>query len=688
MAGANKFHSLSHPLISFWFAVDPTISALVQEEEMATTPRVPKEPTDVAPTGEASDNLVAPAAATARVRRESASSHSRRSSNPDLPNGVSIKDLLAAGTLEESDEQSDSANGSSSPRKDAIGEGDKEGGSGNSKTSLENGKEKDKKRVSFQFLKLLKGSKEKDKEKEAEKKERKEQKAAEKAAERERKGSSTSSAAALSPRDVTSDVPAPEETTAANGTLAVPKRIKKKGILKSSRQNSVSSLPEENIDDIADAIADDANAPPKKKRKKSSKKVSFGGGGGGSAEDEEPKKSPNGTRQRSSSFAVPSGKEGSSKPKKAKAETLPTLQLPKGGGKNKRERYGRREWKSEAHLNGGLLVENPYKLRTGEVIPAPELPQPLPKADGKAKVLDDLVKHENPMKHFCSVTKIGEGTFGEVFVGTDRRTLEKVAIKKMDLHDNYEEDLISEIEMLQVCQHSNIVKLIDSYKWGDDLWVVMEFMGGGSLTEILEQFKHIRLTEGQIALICYESLKALEYIHRNHRIHRDIKSDNVLLTTDGLIKLADFGYTVQLTEAKNKRNTTIGTPYWEAPEVITGDSYDTKVDIWSLGIMIMEMAEGEPPYMDLPPLTALRLIVVDGIPPLNDAKWSQDLRDFVSACLTVKVDRRPSASDLLRHPFISRTAQKEEISGLIKVVRQLKKSDSGDVASMLKRQSL
>jgi serine/threonine protein kinase len=118
--------------------------------------------------------------------------------------------------------------------------------------------------------------------------------------------------------------------------------------------------------------------------------------------------------------------------------------------------------------------------------------------------------------------------------------LEKVAIKKMDLNDNYEEDLVSEIDMMQLCKHPNIVSFIDAYKWGDDLWVVMEYMGGGSLTEILEQFKHIRLTEAQIALICFECLKALDYIHDNHRIHRDIKSDNVLLTADGLIKLGAY----------------------------------------------------------------------------------------------------------------------------------------------------
>lgn len=316
------------------------------------------------------------------------------------------------------------------------------------------------------------------------------------------------------------------------------------------------------------------------------------------------------------------------------------------------------------------------------------LPKPLPKGETSKKSLDDLVKKLNPLKQFCSVTKIGEGTFGEVFVGTDRRTLEKVAIKKMDLNDNYEEDLVTEIEMMQQSDHSNIVKYIDAYKWNDDLWVVMEFMDGGSLTEILEQFKHIQLTEPQIALICFETLKALEYIHNDHRVHRDIKSDNVLLTNSGQIKLADFGYTVQLTEKKDKRNTTIGTPYWEAPEVITGDLYDTKVDIWSLGIMAMEMAEGEPPYMDLAPLTALRLIVVDGIPALNESKWSCEFRNFVSSCLMIKVEQRATATTLLRHEFLKKACCQEEIAKVIKKVRNIKKKDGGDVAALLKRQSL
>jgi len=267
--------------------------------------------------------------------------------------------------------------------------------------------------------------------------------------------------------------------------------------------------------------------------------------------------------------------------------------------------------------------------------------------------------------------RIGEGTFGEVFPGLDIYTLEKVAIKKMNMADNYEEDVISEINMMATFAHPNIVKYIGSYKVSNELWVVMEFMGGGNLTEILELHKILPISEEQIAHIIFESLKALEYIHSLHRIHRDIKSDNILLDTGGTIKLADFGYTVQLTEAKTKRNTTIGTPYWEAPEVITGDMYDSTVDIWSLGIMAHEMAEGEPPYMDLPPLIALRLIVVDGIPTLPNT-YTPLFRDFIESCLQINSKMRAISQELLRHPFLLKACPKDDIKKLIRQAKDLK----------------
>uniref|UniRef100_A0A6B2LBC7 Protein kinase domain-containing protein n=1 Tax=Arcella intermedia TaxID=1963864 RepID=A0A6B2LBC7_9EUKA len=259
---------------------------------------------------------------------------------------------------------------------------------------------------------------------------------------------------------------------------------------------------------------------------------------------------------------------------------------------------------------------------------------------------------------------------------------EKVAVKIMALDNNYEEDLITEIDMMNTLKHPNIVKYLSSYKVGNDLWVVMEFMGGGNLTSILELHAQLNISEECIARIMLESLRALEYIHSLHRIHRDIKSDNILLSLSGNVKLADFGYTVQLTESKNKRNTTIGTPYWEAPEVITGDLYDAKVDIWSLGVMALEMAEGEPPYMDLPPLTALRLIVVDGIPPLSP-KFSQQLRDFVQACLEIKSSQRASAQELLRHPFLLKSCNLDGVKKLILQAKEIQKQQEDNLAVFL-----
>jgi len=306
----------------------------------------------------------------------------------------------------------------------------------------------------------------------------------------------------------------------------------------------------------------------------------------------------------------------------------------------------------------------------------------LPKANNQKKTLEDLVSPEDPHKIFVNVKKIGEGTFGEVFGGLDIRSLEKVAIKKMDLTENYEEDLITEVDMMDTLKHPNIVRYISSFKVENELWVVMEFMGGGSLTDILELHKHLEIKEEYIARVMLESLKALEYIHSLHRIHRDIKSDNILLDTNGAVKLADFGYTVQLTEAKNKRNTTIGTPYWEAPEVITGDLYDAKVDVWSLGVMALEMAEGEPPYMDLPPLTALRLIVVDGIPPLGD-KFSKHLRDFVGCCLEIKTVLRATTQELLRHPFLLQACPPEGIKKLLREAKEVKKQQEEAMANIL-----
>eukprot|EP01090_Pellita_catalonica_P001927 TRINITY_DN11632_c0_g1_i1.p1 TRINITY_DN11632_c0_g1~~TRINITY_DN11632_c0_g1_i1.p1 ORF type:complete len:165 (-),score=25.07 TRINITY_DN11632_c0_g1_i1:158-652(-) len=162
-----------------------------------------------------------------------------------------------------------------------------------------------------------------------------------------------------------------------------------------------------------------------------------------------------------------------------------------------------------------------------------------------------------------------------------------------------------------------------------------------------------------------------------HRVHRDIKSDNVLVGLDGSVKLADFGYAAQLTQQKKKRQTVVGTPYWMAPEVIKGADYDYKVDIWSTGIMIMEMAEGEPPYMEFPPLRALFLITTQGIPELQEPqKWSATMKEFLASTLTKDVTERPTASELLKHRFMQNCCHPSKLAATIQKANKIKQQNS------------
>jgi len=285
--------------------------------------------------------------------------------------------------------------------------------------------------------------------------------------------------------------------------------------------------------------------------------------------------------------------------------------------------------------------------------------------------LADLVSREDPTKLYKSMTKIGEGAAGQVFVATHVRNGMKVAVKKMDINADNIKLLVTEIGIMKTCDHPNVVKYVDAYIVEEkEMWVVMEFMGGGCLTDVLECFESVKLTEPQIAYCCRETLKSLAYVHSLHRIHRDIKSDNVLLSNDGHIKLADFGYAAQLTKKSKNRNTVVGTPYWMAPELIRGHDYGTKVDIWSLGIMLIEMAEGEPPYMDYPPLRALFLITTKGIPAVKDQhKWSRNFHDFFAKCLDVNVQTRPEANELLKHPFLLNACEADGFKPVIAAAR-------------------
>jgi len=248
---------------------------------------------------------------------------------------------------------------------------------------------------------------------------------------------------------------------------------------------------------------------------------------------------------------------------------------------------------------------------------------------------------------------------------------QKVAVKKMQISGDNVKLLCTEITIMRDSHHENVVQYYDSFIVdGNYLWVIMEFMDGGNLTDVLEQFNSVKMSEPQIAYVCLCTLRALSYIHDNHRIHRDIKSDNILLSTRGEVKIADFGYAAQLTQEKQKRNTVVGTPYWMAPELIRGNDYSIKVDTWSLGIMVMEMLEGQPPYMQFPPLRALFLITTKGIPPLqNPEKFSPELLEFYSLSLDKDENVRPSCGSLLSHPFITKACTPEQFSPIIDEAR-------------------
>ncbi|XP_020926830.1 TRAF2 and NCK-interacting protein kinase isoform X20 [Sus scrofa] len=252
----------------------------------------------------------------------------------------------------------------------------------------------------------------------------------------------------------------------------------------------------------------------------------------------------------------------------------------------------------------------------------------------------------------------------EEFTGRHVKTGQLAAIKVMDVTGDEEEEIKQEINMLKkYSHHRNIATYYGAFikknppGMDDQLWLVMEFCGAGSVTDLIKNTKGNTLKEEWIAYICREILRGLSHLHQHKVIHRDIKGQNVLLTENAEVKLVDFGVSAQLDRTVGRRNTFIGTPYWMAPEVIACDenpdaTYDFKSDLWSLGITAIEMAEGAPPLCDMHPMRALFLIPRNPAPRLKSKKWSKKFQSFIESCLVKNHSQRPATEQLMKHPFI------------------------------------
>ncbi|KAA1071759.1 hypothetical protein PGT21_018534 [Puccinia graminis f. sp. tritici] len=281
------------------------------------------------------------------------------------------------------------------------------------------------------------------------------------------------------------------------------------------------------------------------------------------------------------------------------------------------------------------------------------------------KLNSDIHPHQSHLqspdalaRRYKLLEKLGQGNFGVVFKALDRVTGEIVAVKEVDLENSDEDisEIQKEISHLADCDSEHIVKYYGSFVRGYKLWIVMEYLAGGSCLDLL---KPGPFPETGIQTVMHELLLGLEYLHAQKKIHRDIKSANILVSSKGKIKLADFGVATQLSNHKSRRHTFVGTPFWMAPEVIKQSSYDEKADIWSLGITAIELAKGQPPLSEYHPLRVLFLIPKAKPPTLEEtleperlAQYSEDFQDFINACLLKDVELRPTASQLLGHQFI------------------------------------
>ncbi|XP_023334616.1 serine/threonine-protein kinase PAK 2 isoform X2 [Eurytemora carolleeae] len=263
--------------------------------------------------------------------------------------------------------------------------------------------------------------------------------------------------------------------------------------------------------------------------------------------------------------------------------------------------------------------------------------------------------------------ELGEGASGKVMLAMHKRTGKEVAVKAIDITDQERKDhLLMEIKVLRELEHPNLVNYEELFLERNYLMLVMELVSGGALTDVV---LYTILSEPQIAAVTREVVRGIEFLHKNEIIHRDIKSDNILLGVDGHVKLTDFGFAANVA-GNRTRKTFAGTPYWMAPEVIGNQHYGKGVDIWSIGILAIEMHEGKPPFFDETPTQAMYFIRTRGRPAMNHMNISKNFNSFLDNCLAKNPSNRASATTLLQHAFLQNPAKLRSIMPNIYAARK------------------
>jgi serine/threonine protein kinase len=283
------------------------------------------------------------------------------------------------------------------------------------------------------------------------------------------------------------------------------------------------------------------------------------------------------------------------------------------------------------------------------------------KDKNKRKEYKNITKDVDPLEKWTKVSELGDGAFGKVFKAEHRDNGQLAALKIVPIVEETDmEDFMVEIDILSECRHPNIVGLHEAFFFDSQLWMFIEFCSGGSVDDIILELER-GLTEPQIKCITKQLFEALAFLHEQRVIHRDLKSGNIFLCSDGTIRLGDFGVSAMLKQ-REKRFTFIGTQYWMAPEVVACEAikdepYNCKADVWSAGMTLIEMADMHPTYHEMNPMRVLTCIARSEPPTLSfPLKWSNDFNSFIAKCLVKSPAQRSTSGDLLNHPFISAVA--------------------------------